>query len=64
MGGVKEKPNNPLWESTHMTLDERGLDAVKSFLKHVAEGGREAAAPPDQPKETTGTWEPPIDNEV
>lgn len=63
MNGGKEKPNNPLWENTHLTLDERGLDAVKSFLKSVAEVGRETA-PPDQPKETTDTWEPPIDNEV
>ena len=59
---MKQQRNNPLWEETTLTLDERGLDAVNSFLKNVADG----KPPPEKPsleERQLSLWEPPIDNE-
>lgn len=55
-------PDNPQWENTYLTLDKRGLDAVKSFLKRAADG----TPPPKRPtleERQLSLWEPPIDNE-
>ena len=56
-------PNNPLWEDTSLTLDERGLGAVKEFLKNVA-GGKPPSEKPTIEERKLSLWEPPIDNEV
>ena len=46
---------------TDLTLDEQGLNAVKSFLKGVVQGEQEH--PPTPQPTPAVVWEPPIDNE-
>lgn len=66
---MKQELNNPLLENTHLTLDERGLSAVNSFLKNIADGDgglhREGSnvGRGSTPHVPADNWEPPIDNE-